>query len=370
MLGDVWRFLVFLFDWKSWIRRLSGKNEIDVVFITNLRDDLDRKRSKGIFSSSVGHFDGVRYWISGTSGRMRIIDVDSEELTTEEGKRKAKDHFISAVFWARKKGAKVVLLAAGTKRLFGKDGAELKYRFPDVLFTNGDNGTAFILQEDVKVALERSNLRPGSSKICIIGPYGILGESILKFLLKSGYDVVGVGRNEEALSGIKERYGIELCRENSHVGKVDAVIACTHSKDVCLTAEDVDILRKERKKLVVVDVAEPSNFNYKEYDKCKNVVVRQDAGNAYSHKLEYVLGPLSYKALRLNKGVTFGCFSESLAVAHALRSGNDSVKDVDWFSVSEDNMELVKDLFSEIYFKAPEPRCFGKHIDSFELSLK
>ena len=137
-----------------------------------------------------------------------------------------------------------------------------------------------------------------------------------------------------------------------------------------MTARDVEVMRRAGRRLLVVDVAEPANFKYREYKKCKDVVLRQDAGNAYSHKLEYVLGPISYKALRLNKGVAFGCFSESLAIAHALRSGVSIVENIDWFNVNEENINIVKNLFSKVAFRVPSAKCFGEDIGSFDLNIK
>ena len=44
MLSDIWRGMVALADWRGWLRIAAGRPEVDVVFITNLRDEADRRR--------------------------------------------------------------------------------------------------------------------------------------------------------------------------------------------------------------------------------------------------------------------------------------------------------------------------------------
>ena len=47
MLSDIWRGMVALADWRGWLRIAAGRPEVDVVFITNLRDEADRRRFFG-----------------------------------------------------------------------------------------------------------------------------------------------------------------------------------------------------------------------------------------------------------------------------------------------------------------------------------
>lgn len=91
-------------------------------------------------------------------GRLKIINSDTHELLTTKGRRKAKEQFLSATKWAVDNGAKVVLLAASTKRLFGRDAKELKEKFPNTIFTIGDNGTAHLLTEDTFNAIEKNGI--------------------------------------------------------------------------------------------------------------------------------------------------------------------------------------------------------------------
>ena len=367
MVGNIWRLGLETADLHTHCRRVFSLPKIDVAFVTNMRDETDRKRYIGNTLPGEGHFNGPRLLINGCIGQTRSICCITNELLTSSGRRKAKEQFISATRWAERQGARVVLLAASTKRLFGHDGDKLKKMFPNILFTIGDNGTAFMLCSETKRALNSAGLYPGQSRVAILGPYGILGEMVTCELIKNGYEVVGAGPNTAGLEKIKNKFSIETVQNFDAIGKVDAVISCTHSKKICLTKEAIEHIRKKNKKMLVVDVSEPSNLTAEEYKRCNGYVVRQDAGNAYSKNLKYVLGPISYKMFRLSSGVTFGCFAEALSLFSALKRGNESVKSYNWFSVCEENIGVVEELFKFDGFEMPSPRCFSKPVDSFSL---
>lgn len=372
-LGWIWRALVAVLDWRTHLRRLTLRPIIDVVFVTNMRDLIDRLLFLGNWRPAFGHFNGPRYWLGGkVAGRTRALDITADEMRTIKGRRKARELFISATQWAEKRGARVILLAAGTKRLFeGRELEELKAMFPKMIFTIGDNGTVLLLVEETLRALKNAGLGRGC-RIGVLGPYGFLGEVMTKKLVSLGYEVVGLGPNPGGLEHVGKEYGIATCQSFVQMGKVDAVVACTHSEDASLTAERVEQIRWSNRKLLVVDVAEPSNLRYKEYQKCKKVVIRQDAGNAYSPRLKYVLGAISYRMFRLTRGVTFGCFAEALSIASALKRGgrtSELVGLIDWLTVDDSKMEIVKKMFEMEGFGIPSPRCFGKPVESFNLAL-
>lgn len=368
-MANIWRFLVAACDWRTHLRKLGGQPIVDAVFITNMRDETDRRRFLGKWDPKEGHFDGPRYILGDTIGRTRSINSTTEDLLSDHGRERAQQQFIDATRWARNNGAKVILLAAATKRLFGENPDRLQKMFPELLFTIGDNGTTLILLNEIKRALKEAGLNPKNSRIGVLGPYGFLGNLVTKDLTEKGYKIIGVGPNMTALKRITKAYGVEICRNFNEMGKVDAVIACTHSEKVRLNDHAIDQIRHANKKLLVIDVAEPSNLRKEEYDKCKEVVIRQDAGNGYSPNLKYVLGAISYRMFRLTRGVTFGCFAETLSLAAAIKRG-ESIKDVDWFSVNDKNMEFVSRLFRKVGFTLPSPRCFGKRIKSFNLSAE
>jgi predicted amino acid dehydrogenase len=335
-----------------------------------MRDGVDRLRFLGNWKPASGHFNGPRYHLNGVIAQNRAIDSVTSDLLSSQGRKKAKEQFVAATEWASKRGAKVMLLAAGLKHLFGKDGGVLKERFPTLIFTLGDNGTAFLLRNEIFHACDEAGLLPTSSKIVVLGPYGLLGESVTQALCGGGYTVIGAGPNAAGLDRVAKDYGIETCQTFDDIGKVDAVVACTHSDKMRMTADIIDRIRRKDRRLLVIDVAEPSNLTEDEFRRCNGNTVRQDAGNAYSPNLKYVLGAISYRMFRLTRGVTFGCFAEAMSLASSVKRGEEWVKDIDWFQVNEDNMKRVEEMFTRDGFTIPSPRCFGKPVDSFALEIK
>ena len=367
MLPETWRVLLALADWRHFVRSIRGIPKIDVVCISNLRDDVDKLRYRGNRHYPEGHFAGAKCWLNGIAAQTRGIDTTTDELLTAQGRKKAKEQFISATQWAWEHGAKVVLLAAATKRLFGRDGNELKHMFPNMLFTIGDNGTVVLLLNEIQRTIER--LLKKDSRIAVLGPYGYLGEHVTKYLSDKGYRVIAVGPNVAGLRRIQATYGTETYKSLHEIEEIDAIVACTHSKTVRLDAHLANYVRRKGKKLLVLDVAEPPNLTKAEYNNCKDIVVRQDVGNAYSPSLKYVLGALSYKMFRLSRGVTFGCFAEAMSLAAGLKKGEEKIKGINWFEVTDSNQQLVNRLFRNCTFRVPSPRCFGMPVKDFRLDL-
>ncbi len=365
MAAKLWRLLCAIFDAATWLRWLAQKPLMEVAFITNMRDDVDRKIFLGTHKPQGGHFNGPRYRFCGIIGRTRSIDSTAPDLVTIGGRKNAKLQFLAATKWAVDRGARVILLAAGTKRLFN-DGKILQERFPGTIFTIGDNGTMLLLQKQALDALENSGLEPMRSAIAVLGPYGFLGKMMVGSLRERGYRVIGLGRSKGALRRISDEFGIDVYVSFAEMGKVDAVIACTHSDGARLTIDTVETIRKPGRKLLVVDVAEPSNLVQEEYVKCRDRVIRLDAGNAYNPRLKYVLGAISYRMFRLGRNITFGCFAEAIALASAVRRGED-VSRHNWLEVSENNLEVIARLFAEDGFVCPPPSCFYKRVESFSL---
>ncbi len=364
MQASIWDATVSVCDWRTWKRILYRQAQVDVVFISNLRDDVDRQRYMGNKKPHLGHVNGARINIKGVIGRLRWIDVDSSEILSPSGRKKAKKQFISAAQWAADRGAKVILLAAATKRLFGQDGDEIIKMFPNIVFTIGDNGTAYLLIEEVFSALQSANLDKSTARIAILGPYGILGNCVVNAMVKNEYKVFGVGSNIAKLGELVVSQGIETTTNLDDLKNIDMVVACTHSKKTLLTSQAVEKIKRPDKKLIVIDVAEPSNFVIEEYRSCQKIAIRQDAGNAYSKNLKYVLNGMSYRMLRLTDGVVFGCFAEALSIGYCLKNGDDI--NLDWFDVNPHNIEFTKKMFEKTEFTVPQPRCFGGIIDSLK----
>lgn len=369
-LGNTWRFFQETCDWRTHSRRLRSAPLLDAVFISNMRDEVDRLRFMGNWKPSCGHINGPRYHLNGVIAQNRALDSITGDLLSSQGRKKAREQFIAATEWAHKNGARVILLAAATKRLFGEDGQTLRERFPKLIFTIGDNGTALLLRNDIIRAFDAAGLTPTSSRIVVLGPYGHLGQLMTQALCRRGYTVIGAGPNAAALNRASKDYGIKTYQTFDDIDEVDAVIACTHSEKIRMTADIVDRIRRKDRRLLVIDVAEPSNLTEEQLKQCDGNVIRQDAGNAYSPNLKYVLGAISYRMFRLTRGVTFGCFAEAMSLVSALRRGEEWVKDINWFQVNEGNMKIVEEMFTRDGFTIPSPRCFGKSVESFALEIQ
>ncbi|TRW89754.1 hypothetical protein [Candidatus Methylobacter oryzae] len=367
-LATLWRIAMVLCDYRGWYRWLSGRPRIDVAIITNIRDEAEGNVFWGNKRPKSGHSNGARIYLNGVSGQVRGICITAEELMTKSGRVRAKKHFIDAVHWAQKRGAKVVLLAASTKRLFGRDGHELKQLFPDLLFTIGDNGTAALLCEDIDRALANTRLSLGNPRILVLGPYGILGTAVTEHLLAKQFELVGFGANQKALAQMAENYKMTIATDIDDIGKVDVAITCTHNANARLNSDSIERLRKHNRKLLVIDVAEPANLDEQSYRLCRDRVIRQDAGNAYSPFLSYVLGGISSGMLNLLPNVAFGCFAESLALYHAIyHEHNHVLLNQDWFQVNPANRALIADAFASVSITSPKPVCFNKAVSSFTL---
>jgi predicted amino acid dehydrogenase len=365
---DIWRAAVTIGDYRRGLRLISGHPRLDVVFICNVRDEAERRLFYKAGATPMCQENGPRVHLNGVAGQIRGINFTAEEMYSREGRKLAKQAFIKAVAWAQEQGAKVVLLAASTKRLFGRYGAELKALFPDMLFTIGDNGTAQLLNADVDRAIRVSGLK--QPRVLVIGPYGILGSAVCQHLQQKGYPLIGFGSNAAYLQNFQQSTGIDVAFDWVDIGKVDLVVACTHSTEAKLTAEHIDLLRRAGQKLLVVDVAEPANLDRAEYRNCQDVVIRQDAGNGYSGDLHYVLGDITAQKLMLSRGTVFGCFAEAMALYHAVyREQQHVLLNQDWFEVSAFNQHLVAEAFHSLRIGLPEPHCFGQAVTDFNLSF-
>lgn len=367
----LWRGLLAASDWRSHLRRLSDRPALDVVFITNLRDEAERQRFFTPGAALDRHASGPRMHLGDVAGAIRGINVTAAEILDRDGRRRAKAVFTDAVRWAQDQGARVVLLAASTKRLFGRDGQELKERFPDMLFTIGDNGTAWLLCRDVERAAQLggfSSLR--QARVLVVGAYGILGSAVSRYLQAQGCQVAGYGSNTALLEDLSARTGLPVCLNLETAGTFDIVVTCTHSEDSRLSRDDVELLRPAGHKLLVVDVAEPANLDAATLAQCAGHVLRQDAGNGHSPQLHYVLGRLSHAKLQLPRGTVFGCFAEAMALYHAAYLEHQvPVLQHDWFQVNPAQMRLVAQAFADLQLGLPAPHCFGQPLPSYHREL-
>jgi hypothetical protein len=135
-----------------------------------------------------------------------------------------------------------------------------------------------------------------------------------------------------------------------------------------LTVEAIEHLRHAHKKLLVVDVAEPANLDAATYARCEHVVVRQDAGNAWSPNLSFVMGKISSGMLNLAPNSVFGCFAESLTLYRAIfHEHQHALLNQNWFQVNRLNMAVLSFNFEHNAIDAAPAYCFGRLVEDFDL---
>ncbi|MBU0619614.1 hypothetical protein KKB14_00880 [Patescibacteria group bacterium] len=340
------------------------RSKLDVVFISNYRDDTDVTRF-GFWdiNSAPDVLSWICYEWEGIKGQLLMIGSTTEQIVGEKAiynnKQKAKQQFVAAVHKAVNKGSKVILLAAATKRLLKQE--ELQKLFPNVIFTIGDNFTALLLQKRIAEAFELSGLKPNNSRALIIAPHGFLGSAALHFLQSVQCKILGLGKKEKQIGFERyaERHGFQSVYSFEQViDKVDLVVACSSDPQYMLQSADIENLCNGHK-LIVVDPCQPPNITPNVYYNNSHKLIHYDAGNGYSKYLKYIGGAIASRILRLTDRTTFGCFCEAFLIAK-----HPELKQRNWFVVSPENINAVSKFFGEEQgqFNLPKPTCFGKPI--------
>jgi hypothetical protein len=281
-------------------------------------------------------------------------------MTSEYGSRKARAQVVDACRWAEQRGARVVLLVGSTATLFGRDGTVLKELFPKLLFTTGVNATAYLQWADVKRALQGARL----------GPYGLLGFHIARKLIKSGYQVVASGANEDALVAVSDRLGISTAPSLSDAGEFDAVVSCLSSNITQMSREDTDQLRRAGRKLLVIDLAAPPSMDAETCALCQESIVHQGASQAAVPHLHYVLGAITRRLLGLHRGVNYSCFAEAMSLYYAIHHlGRTELLEMDWLKLSDASIAQIGAAFSVTSITLASARSYGHAVPSFDLRL-
>jgi|CXWL01.1.fsa_nt_gi hypothetical protein len=342
--SDLYRIIASIMDWRCHIRVLSGKGKYDVAFINNLENDL-QKQFLGVFHKNKAIAYSLRFSLGRSLCRSLLINCSAHELAKPKSRQIAKHYTRIAITTAVRDGARIILFAAGTKRLFSEEElAEISKDYPNVVFTIGDNGTALALLADVLYAIKLRKLKPDSN-IAILGPNGFLGEATSKFLKELGYN------NLLLLSS-------NMDSPFAKVSDVELVVACSHYVRLKLTA---DILNRIScvKGIYVIDVCRPANLSKKEFVKCLNVV-RQDSGMVHNTRIKYVfpLGALFVlRRLGLSTRIMYGCFGEAVALSVLPQ---EKLKDFDFLSVNINAMQFMEQAFTLAYFVASPAHNFGQ----------
>lgn len=326
------------------------------------------------------------------------------DFLQKKGIIKARKQFLQALKFAEKEfELKIVLLAASTKRLFGKDielrvnwdgltddnGFTLKELYPNILFTNGDNGTSIVLEMEINSILEKENIKPEDENLCnlfkdghlcsgsvIINGLGLLGTNSLLHLIENQFcdkQVIVISNHTKELDSIIGQKDVKVFSHISEIqdhccmgnkNHVKMIVNCTHHPAQMITAENISHIQNGQT-INVIDVAVPYGFPEEEYLKCRNVY-RQDGGNAYiENGLKFWYNP---EICGLKENVLYGCFAETVALSAFLKENPDEIdkiRELDFFNVNKETKNFVKELFDKYGIGiAKIPFNFNKRIEN------
>ncbi len=338
---------------------IGGSPAWDSVFITNFQNDVER----GFIGCGLlwgrKFAPALKFQMAGRIGSYIGINSVAKDMVKDRTTGRmppkmvqAKEQVYQAIEYAvEKKGARIILFGASTKRLFQTEIDQLRERYPKVIFTIGDNGTVWALMQDVDNALNMFAVRKDDA-VAVIGPNGFLGSHVKKELENRGFShVIPVSqKSPEILHRLKD---------------VKLVVACSHHRDVRLTASVAEKIAHQDG-MHVIDVCKPANFSRQEFETCQKpgvLITRQDAGNTFNANLTYegsIVSRLSLQQLALSTQRLFGCFSEATALA-AVADQPDVLK-TDFFKVQQRSIQFVGEVFQKTGFKASPMVNFGKEI--------
>ena len=289
-------------------------------------------------------------------GIVPILDILPEEIFTVSGTKRAKDYFLKAVEYSVEEGVKVILLAASTKRLFGK-GTELRSLFPNTTFTIGDNGTAFAFLKQIEYVTRDF---PKDSPVVVIG-MGFLGEAAIGFLNSQGFQKVIIISHHV----IKKLPGnIQFQSLDEYIGSksfegASLILGCAHNHHV--TASQINAMIRER--LIIIDVAVPKAVSLSMISSLHHNIFRFDGGDFVIKNLKLHFPP---QVIGLNSNTEFyGCFTEAFVLALSDYEG-----DSDFFNVTDHNMDTIKSLMekysTDIFVSM---KNFGQPVSKYESVL-
>ncbi len=301
-----------------------------------------------------------------SSGCLIPINSFANDCISKAGIIKARKQFLSALEYAVDEfDVKIVLLAASTKRLFGKhielkvsndgllvdSGFTLSELFPNIIFTNGDNGTALILNQEIDFIIEKAGIASKNNSLLING-LGLLGLDSLEHIFEKNLNneqIIVCSNHTKDLHELLLDRNIRIFPNMSAINhnettKITGIVNCTHNPASLISAENLRNIQNGQP-IYVVDVAVPYGFPEEEFKKCRNVY-RQDGGNAFiENGLEFYFNP---QLCGLVDNVLYGCFAETLSISAFLNDYPeeiDNIRSLDLLNVNKATKIFVKKLF-------------------------
>jgi len=349
--------------------KTAGYKKIDLAFISDMRyegpDDLHRDIS--VFGFRYKKFKVLPLTqlvletkIRKVIGQLYILGIKSKDVP--ENKTKAQELFIQATQMAIKKGAKVILLAANTKSIFGRGERgfrKLKQLFPNILFVLGDNLVVHFIMQQVKKSFT-NNISPLRAKILIIAPRGLIASNLIAPLKELGIKnitgLVNPKKGKKSIEKIAQKLSIKIVNNFNAISKIDLVLACGSQEWYRLNPEIISNIKKNNKNLIVLDTAEPQNITDKAMKEAGKNIDYIRAGNGSNKNLTYVLGAKASNLLGLPDHVTWGCFSEAMSLTYAIK-GNPNILKENWFGVDSKRIREIGSISKILGFKPHQGWC-------------
>ncbi|MFA5420686.1 MAG: hypothetical protein WC280_01500 [Patescibacteria group bacterium] len=291
--------------------------------------------------SKNGFFNPLEFSYKRFRGAVVPLDVMPHEIMTLDGTRKARKALLGAVESLVKNGARVICLAASTKRLAGKRGEILKKIYPNIIFTIGDSTTTLSLTRLIAHTLKDLKFNKKEDFIFCLGS-GFLGNASVEYLLKNNY------KNIIVLSEFQQNFppSVRVVKTLEDVNRpIKLMLSCTHKYE--LPIGSLDFLEKGA---CIIDVAVPAGVGEPLFDSLKDEkgVKRFDGGDFYLKDIKYDFNP---KLLNMPmKEVWYGCFAEAVLLT-VIKNKGAILDDFDFFQVNERNKD-----FLSVFLKSEEAK--------------
>lgn len=338
---------------RAW-RWLNGQASLDVVCI-NLISDAPEHSAAALEAprESQPHLAGPRLHLAGVAVQTRYLNTSAQDLRSAKGRQTARLQCLAALGWAQARGARVVMLSAATKWLFGRDAAPLKARYPGLSFTTGDNGAALLLCQSVDKAIARAGLR--HPRVLVLAPYTALGKALGAHLAARGVDVLGWGPTPGLLAENAPTAGMRTVNDLAKVGPVDLVVACGQGTKPQLGPAELATLCRTDRKLLVLDATPGATVEGEVLARLAGQVLRQDAG-------------LAHAVARRNRqpqrstGAVFGSLAEAVALFHTLHVEQDPTPlQHDWIDWQPSTAPLLMHAFDRLGLQLIAPQQLDLH---------
>lgn len=314
------------------------------------RDDL----IKELGEPKNGFFAPLKFSYNEIEGGIVPLDIQPQDVLTTSGIRKAKLALEAAIDYLVSLNAKVICLAASTKRLAGRSGRSLKKKYPKVTFTIGDNATAISFKNLIMESLSLLNFDKKKDIAFILGS-GFLGTEATEFLQKIKCKNLIV-LSEFYQPNFRDLTLIKSLKEVDK--KIKLMLSCTHKHN--LGPGSLNFLEKEA---VIIDVAVPPGVGIDLYQSLNSGISRFDGGDFFLRKINYDFCPgiMSIPA----KEIWYGCFVEAIMLTLAGMENDLSL--FNFFEINQENEDLLLKYLRREKVLIPIVNFFAKDKNDFAL---